>query len=249
MPTSDSPSKKTPLENTDPLVRAKAAREWPVEDQAALERLATQDTDPRVRQVAVRRLKSSTLVLKVLNADADAHVRQEAQDRMFKALLSSEPEASSLFAETAPHLSDDELVRIAKEVHGETSARAVAFIRGPKALADVAKTARSHDVRIADGIIDVTPKHLDPVQSYSENEYAFIANIYQPPLQYHYLKRPYTLVPFGAVTVPQPEYLDARGRPLPADRARKRPRPISTTGAAPRWPAAPLSDRVRRDDR
>lgn len=149
MPTSDSPSKKTPLENTDPLVRAKAAREWPVEDQAALERLATQDADPRVRQVAVRRLKSSTLVLKVLNADADAHVRQEAQDRMFKALLSSEPEASSLFGETAPHLSDDELVRIAKEVHGETSARAVGFIKGPKALADIAKTARSHDVRIA----------------------------------------------------------------------------------------------------
>ena len=149
MPTSDSPSKKPPLENTDPLVRAKAAREWPVEDQAALERLATQDADPRVRQVAVRRLKSSTLVLKVLNADADAHVRQEAQDRMFKALLSSEPEASSLFGETAPHLSDDELVRIAKEVHGETSARAVGFIKGPKALADIAKTARSHDVRVA----------------------------------------------------------------------------------------------------
>ncbi len=149
MPISDSPSKKTPLESTDPLVRAKAAREWPVEDQTALERLATQDTDPRVRQVAVRRLKSSTLVLQVLNADVDMHVRQEAQDRLFKALLSSEAEASSLFAETATHLSDDELVRIAKEVHGEVSAKAVGFIKGPKALADLAKTARSHDVRIA----------------------------------------------------------------------------------------------------
>lgn len=149
MPTSDSPSKKTPLENTDPLVRAKAAREWPVEDQSSLERLATEDADPRVRQVAVRRLKSSTLVLKVLNADADAHVRQEAQDRLFKALLSSEPEAASLFAQIAPHLSDDELVRIAKEVHGEASARAVGFIKGPKSLADLAKTARSHDVRLA----------------------------------------------------------------------------------------------------
>jgi len=149
MPTPDSPSKKTPLENTDPLVRAKAAREWPVEDQPSLERLATQDLDPRVRQVAVRRLRSSTLVLRVLNADADAHVRQEAQDRMFKALLSSEPEASSLFGETAPHLSDDELVRIAKEVHGDMGARAVGFIKGPKALADIAKTARAHDVRIA----------------------------------------------------------------------------------------------------
>jgi len=149
MPTSDSPTKKAPLENTDPLVRAKAAREWPVEDQAALERLATQDADPRVRQVAVRRLKSSTLVLQVLNGDQDAHVRQEAQDRLFKAILSSEPEASSLFADIAPHLADDDLVRIAKEVHGDASAKAVGFVKGPKSLADLAKTARSHDVRIA----------------------------------------------------------------------------------------------------
>ncbi len=59
------------------------------------------------------------------------------------------------------------------------------------------------------------PKHLDPVQSYAENEYAFIANIYQPPLQYHYLKRPYELIPFGAETVPRPAYLDAAGKPLP----------------------------------
>ncbi len=149
MPTSDSQTKKTLLDNTDALIRAKAAREWPVEDQPALERLATQDADPRVRQVAVRRLKSSTLVLQVLNADLDAHVREEAQERLFKALLSSEPEASSLFDQTATHLSDEELVRIAKEVHGGTSAKAVGFIRGVKALADLAKTARSHDVRIA----------------------------------------------------------------------------------------------------
>lgn len=59
------------------------------------------------------------------------------------------------------------------------------------------------------------PKHLDPVQSYAENEFAFIANIYQPPLQYHYLKRPYELVPFGAESVPVPAYYDVRGRRLP----------------------------------
>jgi oligopeptide transport system substrate-binding protein len=31
------------------------------------------------------------------------------------------------------------------------------------------------------------PKHLDPAQAYSENEYEFLAQIYAPPLQYHYL--------------------------------------------------------------
>jgi ABC-type oligopeptide transport system substrate-binding subunit len=34
------------------------------------------------------------------------------------------------------------------------------------------------------------PKHLDPVSAYSSNEYAIIGQIYEPPLQYHYLKRP-----------------------------------------------------------
>src|SRR5688572_9980007 len=61
------------------------------------------------------------------------------------------------------------------------------------------------------------PKHLDPVQSYSSNEYTFIAQIYQPPLQYHYLKRPYELVPFGAAEVPRPALFDAQGSRLPDD--------------------------------
>ncbi len=59
------------------------------------------------------------------------------------------------------------------------------------------------------------PKHLDPVQSYSENEYVFISQIYMPPLQYHYLRRPYELVPFGAAEIPRAVYLDADGRRLP----------------------------------
>jgi oligopeptide transport system substrate-binding protein len=59
------------------------------------------------------------------------------------------------------------------------------------------------------------PKHLDPVQSYSEDEITFTAQIYEPPLQYHYLRRPYELIPATAVAVPQPRYLDAQGKPLP----------------------------------
>ncbi|MFA6015839.1 MAG: ABC transporter substrate-binding protein [Gallionellaceae bacterium] len=58
------------------------------------------------------------------------------------------------------------------------------------------------------------PKHLDPVQAYSENEYVFLAQIYQPPLQYHYLKRPYTLVPQSASAMPVVRYFDKNGRQL-----------------------------------
>ena len=61
------------------------------------------------------------------------------------------------------------------------------------------------------------PKHLDPTRSYSAPEYVFIGQIYEPPLQYHYLKRPYTLVPLTATEVPQPTFYDAAGHRLPMD--------------------------------
>ncbi|MCR4299783.1 MAG: ABC transporter substrate-binding protein [Gallionella sp.] len=61
------------------------------------------------------------------------------------------------------------------------------------------------------------PKHLDPAQAYSENEYEFLAQIYAPPLQYHYLKRPYQLVPLAAAQMPTVRYLDERRRALPDD--------------------------------
>ncbi len=58
------------------------------------------------------------------------------------------------------------------------------------------------------------PKHLDPVQSYFENEIRFTAQIYMPPLQYHYLRRPYELVPLAAATMPRVSYYDANGKLL-----------------------------------
>ena len=61
------------------------------------------------------------------------------------------------------------------------------------------------------------PKHLDPVRAYSSNEYEFIAQIYEPPLQYHFLKRPYQLVPLAADRVPVVRYYDNKGGLLPND--------------------------------
>ena len=61
------------------------------------------------------------------------------------------------------------------------------------------------------------PKHLDPAQSYTEDEATFTGQIYEPPLQYHYLRRPYTLVPATVEAVPVPHYVDAAGKALPAD--------------------------------
>ncbi len=63
------------------------------------------------------------------------------------------------------------------------------------------------------------PKHLDPAKSYTEDEAAFNAQIYEPPFQYHYFKRPYELMTGTALAMPKPRYLDAAGAALPADAA------------------------------
>ena len=56
------------------------------------------------------------------------------------------------------------------------------------------------------------PKHLDPARSYSSNELAILGQIYEPVLQYHYLKRPYQLIPLVAESMPDLFYVDAQGK-------------------------------------
>ncbi|MCK5355624.1 MAG: ABC transporter substrate-binding protein [Methyloprofundus sp.] len=63
------------------------------------------------------------------------------------------------------------------------------------------------------------PRHLDPAKSYSSNEYAFIAQIYEPPFQYHFLKRPYQLEPLTATKMPEVVYLDSAENIMPKDAA------------------------------
>lgn len=63
------------------------------------------------------------------------------------------------------------------------------------------------------------PKHLDPARAYSSEEYDFLAQIYEPPLQYHYLKRPYELIPTTIEEVPSPIYYDKNGKRLTPDSA------------------------------
>ncbi|MEW6689486.1 MAG: ABC transporter substrate-binding protein [Pseudomonadota bacterium] len=52
------------------------------------------------------------------------------------------------------------------------------------------------------------PKHLDPAQSYTSDEAVFTRQVYEPPLQYHYLKRPYELIPLTAAAIPQPREIE-----------------------------------------
>ena len=71
------------------------------------------------------------------------------------------------------------------------------------------------------GSFSERPKHLDPVSSYSENEALFNAQIYEPVVQYHYLERPYTLVPLTAEEIPRAQYYDDSGGRLADDAPRE----------------------------
>ena len=51
-------------------------------------------------------------------------------------------------------------------------------------------------------------QHLDPARSYSAEEALFIDQIYESPLRYHFLKRPYVLEPALAETLPSVSYLN-----------------------------------------
>ncbi len=62
-----------------------------------------------------------------------------------------------------------------------------------------------------------SPRHLDPTSSFGVNETPYTYSIHEPLYQYHYLKRPYQLIPRAASQVVQPQYLDDKGQPLPAD--------------------------------
>lgn len=77
---------------------------------------------------------------------------------------------------------------------------------GPKAMAEnalyTAFTSRS-------------PKHLDPALSYSGDETPFTYSIYEPLYGYHYLERPYHLIPKTAQELSEPVYYDKQGEVLP----------------------------------
>ena len=72
-----------------------------------------------------------------------------------------------------------------------------------------------------------SPKTLDSVSSYSNNETPWTYAVYEPPLKYHYLKRPYELEPRTLVELPRVTYLDGQGREL-----------------APQTPAAQIAESV-----
>ncbi len=60
-----------------------------------------------------------------------------------------------------------------------------------------------------------SPKYLDSTSSYSNNETPWTYAVYEPPLKYHYLKRPYELEPRTLIALPSVKFLSKEGKELP----------------------------------
>ena len=66
-------------------------------------------------------------------------------------------------------------------------------------------------------MIEGSPRHLDPVASYWSNDTPFTYQIYEPPYGYHYLLRPFKLMPKSAAEIAKPRFYDKDGNELPED--------------------------------
>lgn len=83
------------------------------------------------------------------------------------------------------------------------------------------------DKNIYYGSFSESPKTLDPARSYTAEEAIFVAQIYEPPLQYNYLKRPYQLEPLTAEAMPTITFVDQNGTII--TEAQKNPKAIAFT--------------------
>jgi len=70
---------------------------------------------------------------------------------------------------------------------------------------------------LVSAVVESSPRHLDPTASYWSNDTPYTYQIYEPPYGYHYLLRPFKLIPKTAREVATPTYYDKDGKLLPAD--------------------------------
>jgi ABC-type transport system substrate-binding protein len=70
---------------------------------------------------------------------------------------------------------------------------------------------------LVSAVVESSPRHLDPTASYWSNDTPYTYQIYEPPYGYHYLLRPFKLIPKTAQSVAVPTYYDKDGKELPAD--------------------------------
>lgn len=96
------------------------------------------------------------------------------------------------------------------------------------------------DARVLYTSFSEQPKTLDPAVSYTTTEHVITGNVYDTLLEYHYLARPYQLIPGLAEALPEPERLADGG-----ERYRFRIRPGVTFHESPCFALSAPGTRTR----
>jgi hypothetical protein len=146
---------KPEWQHPDPAVRAEAVLRLPASERETLLAIAREDSDPRVRRAAVRKLSDVAVLSAVASADADAGVREQAEEQLVHAAL-HEPDAA-LATEAVAGLRDQRRLAHVATVAGVAAVReaAVRALSDPRALAAVARDSEDLATRmLALGRID-----------------------------------------------------------------------------------------------
>ena len=132
----------------DPDIRIEAIHELDPADAAALSAFAKDDTDPRVRRVAVARIGEAAVLADIVRNETDGSVRDHALTQLVEQASKHTP-ATAIAAVTAlaSLARDRELVQVAKAPGPDEVRRAaIAAVRDEKSLGSIARhePARVH---------------------------------------------------------------------------------------------------------
>ena len=139
--------------HSNPLVRAEAVRALGADDADLLMQVAKADRDPDVRRLAIERIRKPNLLAQGGEHESDGPLRSLAGERAAKLWVDiacdpDDDEASDALAGVLRLGDQRALVEIASRGGPAVQRRALAEIRQPKALAELARRAPSPKIRL-----------------------------------------------------------------------------------------------------
>jgi hypothetical protein len=139
---------KPEWQHADPAVRADAVLRLPSSEREVLLALAREDSDPRVRRAAVKKLPDAAVLTEIAASDTDAGVRDEAEARLAHLAVHERDEAAARAA-VAGLREARHLAAVAKSAPlAATREAAVRALGDAKLLASIARESEDLPTRL-----------------------------------------------------------------------------------------------------
>ncbi len=116
-------------QNSNPEIRAAAVARLDASNPSALASVATGDTDPKIRNIAIRKMTDADTLQKILSSETDPSNRHDAETRLQEVL--------------ADHL------KSFREIPGKKELDAVAIVAGTRLADDLLKSMPNSELRMA----------------------------------------------------------------------------------------------------